>query len=204
MTSGTKVAVKAAAGLLVTFVLMTVAGVPRLVAARPIGALELMKVLASVESANATFVETRYSSLLKSPLVSSGTLSYRRPGLLEQHVQFPRDERFVLQGDHLTIENASGTKTVALRAGEATGVGALIEGIRAARAGDLAALKRSFDVNVSGTRSSWQLQLLPRTPGLAKYVRDISIAGNSARIERIEVHETSGDRTVMEIRETVH
>ncbi len=172
--------------------------------AEPIDAQGLMKMLASVESATASYVETRYSPLLKAPLVSRGTLSYRRPDRLEEHVESPRDERFVLRGERLTIENASGNRSVTVRADGAEGIAALIEGVRAARSGDLAALERDFHVTVSGMRERWQLQLLPRTPGLTKYVRGITISGSRARIERIEVLEASGDRTVMEVQETLH
>jgi len=195
MTSGTKAIANAAIALCAAIVLSAAAS------PAAIDAQGLMKMLASVESATASYVETRYSPLLKSPLVSRGTLSYRRPNWLEEHVQSPRDERFVLQGERLTIENAS--RSVTVNAGSAGGIAALIEGVRATRAGDLAALERDFQVTASGTRERWQLRLQPRTPALTQYVRDITISGNRARIQMIEVLEASGDRTVMEVRESL-
>jgi len=195
MTSGTKAIANAAIALCAAIVLSAAAS------PAAIDAQGLMKMLASVESATASYVETRYSPLLKSPLVSRGTLSYRRPNWLEEHVQSPRDERFVLQGERLTIENAS--RSVTVNAGRAGGIAALIEGVRATRAGDLAALERDFQVTASGTRERWQLRLQPRTPALTQYVRDITISGNRARIQMIEVLEASGDRTVMEVRESL-
>jgi len=195
MTSGTKAIANAAIALCAAIVLSAAAS------PAAIDAQGLMKMLASVESATASYVETRYSPLLKSPLVSRGTLSYRRPNWLEEHVQSPRDERFVLQGERLTIENAS--RSVTVNAGSAGGIAALIEGVRATRAGDLAALERDFQVTASGTRERWQLRLQPRTPALTQYVRDITISGSRARIQTIEVLEASGDRTVMEVQESL-
>lgn len=198
MISGTKFAARAAAALLAALVLATAAS------AQDIDARGLMTMLASVESASATFVETRYSPLLKSPLVSRGTLSYRRPDFLEEHVQSPADERLVLQGAQLTVESASGKRSVTVPADSATGIAALIEGVRATRSGDLPALERNFDVQVTGSRERWRLRLLPRRADLAKYVEEIAIDGDADRMQRIEVSEASGDRTVMDIQETVH
>ena len=197
MTSGTRNVASAAVALCAAIALGAAAS------PEAIDAQGLMKMLAGVESATASYVETRYSPLLKSPLVSRGTLSYRRPDRLEEHVESPRDERFVLQGEQLTVEDAAGHKSVTVAAGSAGAIAALIEGIRATRSGDLAALERDFDVTVSGAPESWQLRLLPRTPALAKYVRGITISGSRARIQTIEVLEASGDRTVMEVRESL-
>jgi outer membrane lipoprotein-sorting protein len=197
MTSGTSAAARVAALLIAAAAASASADPGRL------DAPALMKMLASVESASATFVQTRYSPLLKAPLVSQGTLSYRRPDLLEQHVQSPRDERFVLKGERLSVETGSGGKSMTLPAGEGSGVAGLIEGLRAVRSGDLPALERSFALQVTGTRDRWRLSLVPRTADLSGYVLEIAIAGSGARIERIEAHEASGDRTVMDIRETV-
>ncbi|HVC12747.1 MAG TPA: LolA-related protein [Burkholderiales bacterium] len=197
MTSGTKNIAKAAIALFAAIALRATAS------PEAIDAQGLMTMLASVESATASYVETRYSPLLKSPLVSRGTLSYRRPDRIEEHVESPRDERFVLQGDRLTIEDTSGNRSVTVNAGSAGGIAALIEGVRATRAGDLAALERDFHVAASGTQERWQLRLQPRTPALTKYVRGITISGSRARIQTIEVLEASGDRTVMEVRESL-
>ena len=163
---------------------------------------QLMQMLASVRSATASFVETRHSPLLKTPLVTRGTLSYRRPDRLEKHVESPRDERIVLQGDGLTIDTPAGSRSVTGIAGRAPGVGALIEAVRAVRAGDLPVLEHDFELAVVGTRDNWRLRLTPRTPDVAQYVSAVTVSGAGARMQSIEVRETSGDRTVMQIEET--
>ena len=170
-------------------------------APRPLDAGQLMQSLASVQTASATFVETRYSPLLKSPLVSRGSLSYRRPDQLEKLVVSPQTERIALQGDRLTIDSAAaGRREIDVGAATA-GIGALIEAVRATRAGDLADLERNFLVEVTGTHDDWRMRLKPRTADIERYISAVSVWGSGARLQRIEVWEASGDRTVTEIEE---
>jgi outer membrane lipoprotein-sorting protein len=166
-----------------------------------IDAKELMALLAGVETATARFVETRHSALLRKPLVSSGTLSYQRPNRIVRHTEMPQEERIVLDKGRLTIENRTLGSATAASLSKTPGVSALVESIRATRAGDLAALERYYEVRVSGARAKWRIDLVPRAPGLAQYVDSVAVSGNGARIARIEVREASGDRTVTEIDE---
>jgi len=171
--------------------------------ANDIGTNALMALLASVRSARAHFVETRYSTLLKVPLVSRGTLVYQRPDRMVRHTVAPHEERIVLEAGRLSIESpALGRKTEATLSRNPD-VTALVESIRATRAGDLSQLSRHFEVSVSGARAQWRIVLVPRAPDLAQYVDSVTIAGHGARIAYMEVRETSGDRTVTEIDEEI-
>jgi outer membrane lipoprotein-sorting protein len=195
MTFGTRLLAETAAATLAAIVLSGAAAQP------PFDAGQLMRMLASVRTVSATFVETRYSALLKSPLVSRGTLTYRRPDRLEKIVVSPYEERIALQGDRLTIDSAAtGRREIAVAAGT-PGIAALIEAVRATRAGDLARLEMDFDVAVTGTPDDWRLRLKPRAADVAQYVSAVGVWGSGARMRRIEVWEAGGDRTVMDIDE---
>jgi predicted LPLAT superfamily acyltransferase len=85
----------------------------------PLTVPELMQMLAGVESARASFVETRESALLKTPLVLKGTLSYRRPDRVEKHVLSPYDERIIVEGGQLTLENRAQNRRKTLAVGSA-------------------------------------------------------------------------------------
>jgi hypothetical protein len=165
--------------------------------AAPARALEpdaLMKRLATVPASEARFTETRTSSLLKTPLVVSGRLVYRRPDRLEKHVQRPFVESTMIEGAKVTMSRGQGdTRTLTIPAGAAQ---ALVESLRATLAGDLSALQRYFTVHVDGTIAAWTMTLVPRETELSGYVLHVEIAGEDARLRRIEVHEASGDRTV--------
>ncbi len=161
----------------------------------------LMQLLASVERASARFVETRHSALLTAPLVSRGTLLYERPGRLEKQVSFPYDERIVLERGQMTIDNRTRGRKMTIAIASAPGIAGLVESIRATRAGDLGALERFYKVEVGGSRGEWWLRLRPHDRELAEYVNAVTVKGAGPRIERIEVDERSGDRTVMKINE---
>jgi outer membrane lipoprotein-sorting protein len=174
----------------------------RICAAQALAPADLMRQLAGVESSRATFVETRHSALLKEPLVLRGTLAWQRPASLEKRVTQPYEERIALDGDVLTIENRRGRKLKTSVSGSPA-IAALVEGIRASRAGDLAALERHFAVRVDGGAGRWTLSLKPIDEEVARQVASIAISGAQGRISRVEVQETGGDRSVMEIREEI-
>jgi len=170
-------------------------------AAPPLTMTELMQMLGSVESARARFVETRESALLKTPLVLQGTLSYRRPDRVEKHVLTPHDERITVEGGRLTLENRSQNRRKTISVGSAPGLAALVESIRATRAGDLAALRRHYALQIEGSRGEWTLTLKPLDSQVGDYVTSVVLSGSDSRIGRIMVVEAGGDRSVMEITE---
>ena len=170
-------------------------------AAPPLAPAELMPALAAVAASHATFVETKRSALLKEPLVSRGTLAYRRPDSLEKHVREPYDERIVLDGGRLTVDNRTRGRKTTVSLASAPQLGALTEAVRAVRAGDLAALELHFELRAEGTPERWTLSLAPRAEEVSRYVAGIVVSGAAGRITRIEVAEASGDRSVMDIRE---
>lgn len=157
--------------------------------------VDLMRALAEVSTARATFVETRHSALLKEPLVTRGRLVYRRPDRLERHITAPFEQSITIEGSRVTLSGKEGSvpRSVALPAGPAQ---ALIESLRATLAGDLAALERHFAVSVAGTPDAWTLTLLPRDPALGALLSRVDISGRGARVQRIESTEANGDRAV--------
>ena len=169
--------------------------------AQALSAAELMQMLADVSSSRAHFTETRHSTLFKKPLVTSGRLVYLRPDRLEKHVQSPFVESTTIDGNRISISRAGaeGDRMVTLPAsGPAQ---ALIGGLRATLAGDLAVLERTFVVDVAGTRGDWTMTLTPREPGLAAAVVRVGFAGQGSRLRRVEVIEAGGDRSVTTIGE---
>lgn len=157
---------------------------------------ELMSLLAQVQSSRAQFSETRHSTMLKTPLTTKGWLVYQRPDRLEKHVQSPFVESTTIEGSRITVsrEGADRDRVIALPPGGTAQ--ALIESLRATLAGDLPALERHFKVAVSGSRGAWSITLTPRA---SLPVVRVDFAGTDRRIQRIEVLESGGDRTVTTI-----
>jgi len=159
----------------------------------------LMQDMAEVPASRARFVETRHIALLARPLELKGTLSYERPNRLSKHVQSPFDELTSADGDALTVVNRTRGEQRLFSLSERPEAGALVAGMRATLAGDLAQLERHYKLELSGTRAGWSLRLQPRAAKVKSYVEALTLAGAGARVNRIEVLETGGDRSVMTI-----
>ena len=170
----------------------------------PAGAAEfelaaLMEMLAAVPAAKDSFVETRHSALLNAPLVLKGSLVYARPDRLEKIVVAPYEERTVIAGNSVTVENRALKQKRSFSLASSAAISALVESMRATLAGDRAALERHYSIQLEGRADAWTLSLAPRDPKLAAMIKRIQVAGVRERVKRIEVEEASGDRSVMVI-----
>ena len=67
--------------------------------------------------------------------------------------------------------------------------------------GDHSGLARDFELQLSGTAEAWQLHLTPRSQLLKQIFSRIQIDGG-ALVQRIELHETQGDRSVLRLPES--
>ena len=163
------------------------------------GVEQLMRSLSAVKSSRAKFVERKQMAILNAPLESSGVLAYTAPGRLEKRTLLPRTETLLLDRDKLTIESSEKRLNRTLNLQQYPMVWALVEGIRSTLAGDMATLRRFYQVSFEGGESRWLLVLKPLEPRIREVLADIRISGSAQRIEVIEVVESSGDRSIMTI-----
>jgi outer membrane lipoprotein-sorting protein len=161
--------------------------------------VRVMQLLAQVKSSDARFVEQKNIASLTRPLTLSGRLSYVRGGRVERTVQAPYEERLVVDGDTLVVENISRGEilTVALRSHP--GAWAFVEGLRATLGGDLATLERYYRTSFSGNVDAWTLELVPRDEQMARQVQSMRFRGRRAAITAIQVDEAGGNRSLMTI-----
>ena len=160
---------------------------------------ELMANLARVRSSEGRFVEHKYLSILEAPLETSGTLVYRAPGRLEKRTLKPVQESLVLDDGQLVLENTEQgwRKSFALR--DHPTLWAFVESIRSTLAGDLPTLQRFYNVDFAGSEGDWELRLRPREDVIKDVIDEIRIRGGGTWVSRIEILETTGDRSVMNI-----
>jgi outer membrane lipoprotein-sorting protein len=163
----------------------------------------LMQELAAREHSQARFVERKYLRVLKSPLELSGTLSYSRPGFLEKRTLKPKPETLTVDGDRLTLENPARNERRVLSLQDYPVLWGFVESMRATLGGDINALERFYRVELDGTADNWRLFLDPRERKMKEVISMVRIDGHHARIERIEVQEARGDRSVMRIHEAI-
>jgi len=152
---------------------------------------EVMARLAQTQRRNATFVEEKHLAALDQVLRSTGRLSYTRPAHLEKVTVAPQPENLVVDGDRLIINSAQDAPRV-VELDDQPEIRAVVDTIRDALSGNLAGLQQQYDVAGSGSLDDWSLVLHPRTPLLAKQVREVRIAGG-ADVRSIETVQTNGD-----------
>lgn len=157
----------------------------------------LMQLLAESPSSQVGFVEKKYSALLAEPLTSSGTLAYRRPDVVEKNVLAPRRESFRISGEELTVTRDGVQKRIALSSEPL--LAAFAASLRGVLSGNAALLGEHYRLALEGTERDWTLALTPVDEEIARHVRLIVVAGRAGRVGRIEVRETSGDRSVLTV-----
>jgi hypothetical protein len=157
----------------------------------------LMADLARHHEGRARFVEKKTIALLDRPVVSSGELRFVAPDRLEKRTLLPQPESLVLDGDRLTVERGQRKFTVSLS--EQPAAAAFVDSLRGTLTGDLAALKKSYKLTLSGSEKHWTLDLLPDDQALAAFVLRITFGGSRDRVESIRYLQADGDSSVMTI-----
>jgi len=169
-------------------------------AAEPTWTLEqLMSGLATRPTSEKRFTETKTLSMLNEPLLLSGTLSYTAPSHLEKHIRTPYEERYVVDGDILLVENKSKNFQRSFALQSYPEIWAFVESFRATLAGDTQTLRRFYTLQLSGDKQKWELALTPLQPAMLKTIAGIRIKGRADQITSIAIVETSGDQSLMTI-----
>ena len=158
---------------------------------------QLMALLAQRRHGEADFREEKFVSLLKQPLISTGTLLYDAPGHLEQRTISPRPQSLVL--DHGMLSMRIGTRVRSLPLADNPQLLPLIDGLRATLAGDRGALERVFEVGFSGSLDHWKLHLTPRDPTVGALLSQIDLEGAREQLQQVSVQQHDGDHSLMQL-----
>ncbi len=156
---------------------------------------QLMKGLAENKSGRASFVEKKYIALLDKPVESSGELLYTAPDRLEKRTLKPRAESLLIDTGTLTVER--GKRKMVLRLQDYPELVAFTESIRGTLAGDIAALRHIYNLDLEGNEERWTLTLRPIETKMLDVVQRIRISGSRVEVKSIEIEQTDKDRSVM-------
>jgi outer membrane lipoprotein-sorting protein len=159
--------------------------------------VQLMQLLATVKSGEASFTETRRVEVLDRSLLSSGTLSFEAPDSFVRETLKPRRERIAVVGEVVTMSMGQHSRTVPLDSVPEAAV--IMEAIRGTLTGNRDALERNFTPTVSGNAQRWSLQLVPREQKLRMLVVSVRVSGTQAYLREVVVAMADGDRSVMTI-----
>ena len=158
---------------------------------------DLMALLARQRAGEARFTEQRFVRDLDAPVNASGTLSFEAPDKMVRRTVQPRAETMAVEGNTVTLIRSGRTRSMALDSmPEVLG---MVEAMRGTLTGNSATLTRYFQSTVSGTQTSWTLELQPLDARLLAQVKSVRIAGSAGVVREIEMHFSGGDRSVTTI-----
>ncbi len=158
---------------------------------------QLMRLLAQVQSGEATFTEVRHSNMLDRPAESTGRLSFQAPDRFTRETLKPRSESLAVDGNTVTMRQGSRSRTMALDSVPEASV--IVEAVRGTLTGNRDAIERHFEAQVSGSPARWTLLLAPRESSLRKLVVQVAVQGQQTMLREITVSMADGDYSIMKI-----
>ena len=160
----------------------------------------LMQGFAAQPSSEARFTEEKAIPELDLPLPSEGTLRWQAPDRLEKHTTSPIDERLQVEGSRLLYERPDRGIRREFGLEDQPEMRALVEAVRGTLAGDLAALRRYYDIAFTpeGPDAPWRMLLTPLSLRLRAAVQRITVSGRGPQVRSIET-EGGGGVTRMQI-----
>lgn len=152
--------------------------------------------LARPAPASIAFTEVRLSPLLRGPLIVGGELEFSGPGSLDRHVRQPYREDTAIRGESVRVER-EGEPARSFGLQRAPELRGLLTGFSALLSGDVAGLKRSFEVQAQGTEQSWTLQLVPLDAHARRRLQKMEIAGHDTTPRCFSLLNADGGANVM-------
>jgi outer membrane lipoprotein-sorting protein len=151
-----------------------------------------------VKRIEARFEQSRASSLLTKPLVSTGTLRFERPDKLAWVVETPGKSVMILDGSKLGMAYPDLGVREEIELGGDPNVERLVRGMLIWLAGDLDQLRQDYDVTWQAGKGSEGMDLAvlkPRDPAVAHLMGqlNLSIGGQPLQVRAVQVIEPDGD-----------
>ncbi|WP_374439644.1 LolA family protein [Pseudomonas panipatensis] len=138
------------------------------------------------------FIQEKHLRALPQPLTSKGRFILAKEHGLLWLLQTPLRQDYRIDGQGIARRDANGWQLMPQRTASAQQNRLFL----AVLEGDSSGLQRDFELSLRGSEDDWQLTLSPRAVLLQQIFSRIEIAGG-ALVQRIELYETQGDRTVL-------
>lgn len=143
------------------------------------------------------FTQQKFLRSLPQPLTSRGdfTLAQGKGLLWKLTSPFEQDLRITPQG--IAKRDAQGQwQALPQQMGASREIGIFL----AVLAGDTRGLQENFDISLAGDAQAWTMTMKPSSALLGQIFEAIVIQGG-ALVQRIELRETQGDRTVLQLQD---
>lgn len=153
----------------------------------------LMHGMATTAGVVAEFREVKELGLLSVPLEVRGTLYFVPPDRLARITTEPSRSRLVIDGGRFAYRDEAGGEQVDLSGNPVART--FVDNFIVLFNGDLDALRARYDPTFRAEGRHWSLVLRPRHQPLAGIVDRVTLEGEGRALTRMDMLETSGDRT---------
>lgn len=152
--------------------------------------------LARPAPATVSFIEVRFSKLLRAPLIVAGDLGYSGPDSLDRRVTTPYREHTAIRGESVKVER-EGEQPRSFALKHAPELRGLLAGFTAMLSGDAAALRETFNVTLSGDEESWVLDLTPADARARRRLQRIEVTGRQSEPRCFSMSTADGSTSVL-------
>ena len=154
---------------------------------------ELTRGMAGSRGVVASFHETKELALLDAPLESRGTLYFIPPDRMARVTTDPAPAVLVVQNGRVTYRDSAGGEDVDLA--ENPVARAFIDNLIVLFNGDLAELRKRYEVRFEVDDTRWELALTPKHAMARRFLAEITLTGVGPALQTLVTRESDGDRT---------
>lgn len=153
---------------------------------------QLSDQLSRPEVIHGRFIQEKHMRALPQPLTSKGHFVLAKNHGLLWLLQTPLQQDYRITAAGIARRDAGGWQMLPGKSAGAEQNRLFLAVLQ----GDSSGLQRDFELKLQGSAQNWQLQLIPRSLLLKQIFNQINIDGG-ALVQRIELLEAQGDRTLL-------
>ena len=153
----------------------------------------LMGYFAKSRGVAAEFREEKSLPLLSAPLVSEGVLYFAPPDRMARFTSSPEKSSLIVVGDRLRIEDGLGVEEIDL--GAQRTAKQFVDQLLVLFRGDLAGLRRDYEVGFEGDTRAWSLRLVSKSVRVRQLIREVMLRGRADHLDEMVVSGSGGEVT---------
>ncbi len=161
---------------------------------------EIVQAAARMKSMQCDFVQTKHLSMLSDQMVSRGTLSYQQSDKLRWQYTSPYSYTFVINGSEVLIRKGERSDRIDVNQSKVFKEIARI--MMNSVLGRNLTDERDFKTTITSSADGWTARMVPQRKEMKRMFQTILLNYNrkKATVTRVELIETNGDRTVIELK----
>lgn len=156
--------------------------------------------LATTSGVVARFHERKHLALLEDPVESRGEMHFVPPDCLSWRVLRPGRSSLIIEGERVRFRDEASAEVLDLSANPVARH--FVEAFVVLFNGDLEAMRERYALDFASGDEGWRLELVPRAARVRSLIESITLEGRGGPIERMELLEADGDRTVTTFADT--